>query len=456
MNKLTLAGGALLPALLLSQPVQAHGWVDFPAARQHICYNDGGFWSNSIPNAACQAAFDRSGAYPFVQQNEVAANVEQYHDMAAVHAQIPDGTLCSAGRDAKDGLNVPSAHWQKTAIVLDENNQFELVFHATAPHNPSFWEFYLTKPDYNPENRLSWGDLERISTAGNMQVDDQKNYRIKVTVPAGRSGDAVLYTRWQRNDAAGEGFYNCSDITFSNEGVSPGDPDGGTDPEPPEDHTLTALGYYLPQGFVDSVEIGDTVRFRTFNKNGTETTDLRVEVESNNLATWPAVLAGQFNQLKEGKWFIGIWHEAMGHYMFDTTNLYANQVFAASANPSYQISLLKGEVTPPPVIPEGDWDPTAVYTEGDEVEYAGKRWKAHWWTQGDVPTESGQWGVWRPVGGTEEETDPGEPSEPQAWQANQVYTEGDKVTHDGAIWTAHWWTRGENPSDSGQWGVWRR
>ena len=141
----TLAG---LTALT-SVNVHAHGWVEYPSARQNTCYLDGGFWDDQIPNAACQAAFDQSGAYPFVQRNEVAANVANYRDMAHVHAIVRDGTLCSAGDSAKAGLDVASPHWQKTALSLDANNQFELVFNATAPHNPSYWQFYLSKPEYD-------------------------------------------------------------------------------------------------------------------------------------------------------------------------------------------------------------------------------------------------------------------------------------------------------------------
>lgn len=51
--------GAL--AALSSFNVSAHGWVEFPSARQNTCYLDGGFWTNEIPNQACQAAYDESG-----------------------------------------------------------------------------------------------------------------------------------------------------------------------------------------------------------------------------------------------------------------------------------------------------------------------------------------------------------------------------------------------------------
>ena len=57
-------------AALSSFNVSAHGWVEFQGA-SNTCYLDGGFWTNEIPNQACQAAYDESGAYPFVQRSEI-------------------------------------------------------------------------------------------------------------------------------------------------------------------------------------------------------------------------------------------------------------------------------------------------------------------------------------------------------------------------------------------------
>ncbi|MGR5557158.1 immunoglobulin-like domain-containing protein [Vibrio fortis] len=42
------------------------------------------------------------------------------------------------------------------------------------------------------------------------------------------------------------------------------------------------------------------------------------------------------------------------------------------------------------------------------------------------------------------------------WDANSVYVEGDKVSHDGHTWKAGWWTRGEEPGTTGEWGVWTK
>lgn len=44
------------------------------------------------------------------------------------------------------------------------------------------------------------------------------------------------------------------------------------------------------------------------------------------------------------------------------------------------------------------WVDTAVYNGGEQVSWAGKVWEAKWWTQGDNPSQSGQWGVWKEVG----------------------------------------------------------
>ncbi len=54
------------------------------------------------------------------------------------------------------------------------------------------------------------------------------------------------------------------------------------------------------------------------------------------------------------------------------------------------------------------------------------------------------------TGGT---TNPGTCTDP-AWSASQVYTGGNVVSHNGHKWTAQWWTQGEEPGTTGQWGVW--
>ncbi|WP_443055851.1 glycoside hydrolase family 19 protein [Streptomyces sp. NBC_00239] len=59
------------------------------------------------------------------------------------------------------------------------------------------------------------------------------------------------------------------------------------------------------------------------------------------------------------------------------------------------------------------WATGSVYTGGATVSHAGHNWQAKWWTQGETPGTTGQWGVWADqggCGGTTPDPDPGQPS----------------------------------------------
>ncbi|MBN1413408.1 MAG: polysaccharide deacetylase family protein [Spirochaetales bacterium] len=40
------------------------------------------------------------------------------------------------------------------------------------------------------------------------------------------------------------------------------------------------------------------------------------------------------------------------------------------------------------------------------------------------------------------------------WDPGKVYYNGDQCTHNGHLWQARWWTQGEEPGTTGDWGVW--
>lgn len=44
------------------------------------------------------------------------------------------------------------------------------------------------------------------------------------------------------------------------------------------------------------------------------------------------------------------------------------------------------------------WDKAAVYLAGANVAWKNHAWKAGWWTQGEEPGTTGQWGVWKDQG----------------------------------------------------------
>ncbi|ACV09037.1 glycosyl hydrolase family 18 protein [Jonesia denitrificans] len=56
-------------------------------------------------------------------------------------------------------------------------------------------------------------------------------------------------------------------------------------------------------------------------------------------------------------------------------------------------------------------------------------------------------------GNTDSDT-PATPQCPPAYSPSAVYTQGNQVTHEGHIWKAKWWTQGQAPGTTGQWGQW--
>ncbi|MYT36884.1 chitinase [Streptomyces sp. SID8356] len=52
-------------------------------------------------------------------------------------------------------------------------------------------------------------------------------------------------------------------------------------------------------------------------------------------------------------------------------------------------------------------------------------------------------------------TQPGGTCSAPAWNAGTEYQGGAVVSQDGRTWKASWWTKGEKPGTTGQWGVWK-
>ncbi|GLS92494.1 hypothetical protein GCM10007916_35660 [Psychromonas marina] len=478
---------------VLPTSVFAHGWVEYPEARQSICYEQGGLWTGNPPNAACAAALNESGTYQFIQRNEVAINIAapHYWDINKVKAAIPDGTLCYANDSQKRGLGIAHSEWTKTEVSA---GTFEFVFNATAPHNPSYWEFYLTKANADLSQPLKWDDLDLIQEYGNVVVDADKKYRMNITIPAERSGDAILYTRWQRDDTVGEGFYNCSDITITGEGTDPVDPEGP----------------YLHQGeqFIPSdvhlstPSIDEAVKYELFKSGGGLHASFSLTITEENQSDWDRLLASQVTGYYEtnhgGDLFIGAWHEEMVHYMYFRNDLHANYLNSKDEGVSGQFTIIPKDensdltaVITPQVLQEinvanVEHGVTVVLhpnqSEGDfnHVE----------WTQLSGQSISTENGLYNEliinteqlqsdidheltfkltisnsqgtasnlysfeVTGSDVEN-PGENPGGNDWNAANVYQGNDTVKHNGRNWTAQWWTQGEEPGTTGEWGVWQ-
>ena len=96
------------------------------------------------------------------------------------------------------------------------------------------------------------------------------------------------------------------------------------------------------------------------------------------------------------------------------------------------------------VLPER-WDPATTYEAGDRVSHDGTVYEARWWTRGQEPGTSPN-GAWAEIAEAEDGT--------AIWTASRVFNAGDVVVHQGARYEALHWTQGEEPGTSAT-GAWQ-
>nr|WP_216645232.1 ExeM/NucH family extracellular endonuclease [Isoptericola halotolerans] len=125
-------------------------------------------------------------------------------------------------------------------------------------------------------------------------------------------------------------------------------------------------------------------------------------------------------------------------YNYNATILYDDSPFRSSDHDPLVVGLELAADAP--AAPA--WEAGTVYTAGDRVTHDGRLFEALWWTRGQTPGES-PWSAWAEIGAPVE-TDAG--TFP-AWTPSQVYVGGETVAHDGEVWQARWWTRNQEPGD---------
>ena len=204
-----LVSAPLLMLVLPASGASAHGTMSGPQSRVYNCWKEG---PESPDSAACKAAVAAGGTQALYDWNEVSLL-----EAGGRHqALIPDGKLCSAGRDKYRGLDLPRADWPATSISAGNRT---MTYHATAPHLYGKFTFYITRAGWSPTSTLRWADLVQIGE----YTQAQPTFSWNVNVPS-RSGRALIYSIWQRSNGSNEAFYTCSDVDFG----------GGSTPPAPE------------------------------------------------------------------------------------------------------------------------------------------------------------------------------------------------------------------------------
>ena len=224
---LVAAVGAGVAVWSVDGEAEAHGSTQMPASRVYSCRFE------RPDNSMCAAAWtaNSQALYDWMEVN--------IGDVGGAHQQrIPDGKLCSAGRDKYAAFDRPG-DWPLTALQPTASGRFDVVYTSTAPHATAYYRLLITKPGFDARtDTLGWADLEQVYDSGPLPASAQNHF--SVALPA-RSEPAILYTIWQRSDSP-EAFYACSDITVGGGGAAPTTPPPTTPPgtTPPTPPTTTS------------------------------------------------------------------------------------------------------------------------------------------------------------------------------------------------------------------------
>ena len=90
------------------------------------------------------------------------------------------------------------------------------------------------------------------------------------------------------------------------------------------------------------------------------------------------------------------------------------------------------------------WTASRIFNNGDIVRYKDNTFRAQWYTRNQAPGD--------PNGPWEEQAPTPPDNSPAAWTPSTVYNSGDRVTYQGHVYEAKWYTRNQPPgAPNGPW-----
>lgn len=279
-----IAAAAAVAISSSDNEAQAHGSTQMPPSRIYSCRFE------QPDNPMCAAAWDANeqALYDWMEVNIGDANGR--------HQQlIPDGELCSAGRDKYAALDRPG-DWPVTALQPNSAGLYDIVFTSTAPHATAYYRILLTRPGFDARtDPLRWADLEQVYDSGAMPASSLN--RFSLALPE-RQEPAILYVIWQRSDSP-EAFYACSDVTIGAGGAPPSPPSSPppttpsttpssttTPPHHPEPTTTTTTRPADEEGPSSPVADIVTTETTTAAWDGGRCVELRVENQGSKATSW--------------------------------------------------------------------------------------------------------------------------------------------------------------------------
>lgn len=239
----------LLSAMLTSQSVSAHGYLEVPPSRALACQKG--------LNTNCGGA-----------QYEPQSVGETFKGFPAGLGGAPlqgpvDGKIPSGGHSLFSALDAQSAtRWHMTEIK-DRNIDFQWRY--TAVHPATKHEYFITRNGWNPNESLKRATFESTPfctiDGGNQKPSNSDKHNC--TIPADKSGQHVILAIWTVGDTDAA-FYNAADVNILAEPELPGG--------------WSSVGSIAPSA---QLLVGDKVKARAFSANG-ENTNYSVEITINS------------------------------------------------------------------------------------------------------------------------------------------------------------------------------
>ncbi|MBK4871181.1 chitin-binding protein [Enterococcus faecium] len=171
-----------------SIPGFAHGYITSPGSRAYLGTSAAGNLNQNVGRAQWEP-----------QSIEATKNT------------FIDGKIASAGVSGFEPLDEQTSNrWHKNMVNPGTLN---ITWNLTAQHRTSTWDYYITKPTWNPNQPLKFSDFELITKIDDKATVPPKTVNQTITLPQDRKGYNVILAVWNISDTT-NAFYQVIDVNI--------------------------------------------------------------------------------------------------------------------------------------------------------------------------------------------------------------------------------------------------
>ncbi len=179
--------------ILLSGSAYGHGYTTKPPSRSYEC-------GQATVSDCGQAQWDPDGV----------EGPKGFPDEGPA-----DGQICEGGIGRFNALDDPrGGDWPTTKLT--SGGPISFTWHLTAVHATETFNYYLTKPGWDPTKPLRRADLDLKPFLSKDYGGEEPpaDFTDSGTLPAGQHGRALILAVWSIADT-GNAFYQCIDADLS-------------------------------------------------------------------------------------------------------------------------------------------------------------------------------------------------------------------------------------------------